>query len=208
MNEQVLVKSKQITDDLRNHILNYLKSEGAGGKKIVAAFMSEFENLAYRSPPDDPTNIINHMDFLENHIKNTLDSSIHIDENGNINLGICTDTLLGFKEDKSSLKHHPQPLKWVVYLIRGIAGEYAFVNNNTYFLKYSKPMPAQYNGGFLVGKWLWDREGWNIVGDFARFRHPASKASPIPFFKNVLEKINLHSLMDEAKGSFRTDGTN
>lgn len=194
--------AEKITDEVREELLEYLKSDGPGGQQIIAAFLAEFEKLSYRSPPDDPTNIKNHMGFLEEHIRNTWDESIDISEDGEISIGVGKDDILGFDLDKSKLKHSPKEVVWTVYLIRGIAGRFAFVNESTYFKKYGRPMPSQYAGGFLIGNWAWSREGWDrAVGDFSAYEHPASGATPIPFFKNVLKNIDMESIVQEALAS-------
>jgi len=191
--------ANKITEEIRLDLLDYLKSDGPGGQQIIAAFMAEFEKLSYRSPPDDPTNLKNHMGFLENHIRGTWDESISISDEGEISIGIGKDSILGFDLDKSKLKHSPKEVVWTVYLIRGIAGKFAFVNPSMYQKKHGKAMPGQYAGGFLIGNWAWYREGWDrVLGDFGSYEHPASGAAPIPFFKNVLRKIDIQGIVDGA----------
>lgn len=188
---------KEFDRTLQEELKIYFSSEGPGGKKIIEAFMEEFEALSSRSPQDDPTNIKNFMGPLREHITKTLDASIQVDSGG-IRLGIGNDDFLGFTEDRSKLKHSPQPIAWLVYLIRGIAGAYAFVNNAMYKEKFGYNMPSQYAGGFLISKFDWEHEGWDaIFGPFEGFKHPASGAPPIPLFRNVIEKINVNGLMED-----------
>ena len=87
---------------------------------------------------------------------------------------------------------------WVVFLIRGIAGRYAFVNPEMYAKKKKEPMPSQYFGGFLISKGAWEREKWGVLGPFAQFEHPACGASPVPFGKNVMQRIDMEGLVHEA----------
>lgn len=197
--------TRNVSEGLRESIKDYLKSDGPGGKQVIASFLEEFEKLSERSPKDDPTNISNHIEFLVSHIKRTWDESLQITDSGNIEIGVCTDETLGFKEDKSKLAHNPSPVAWVVYLIRGIGGRYAFINPDTYFKKKGEPMPAIYRGGFLISKRAWDREGWDIVGPFSSFEHPASGASPVPFFKNVMERVDMHSIINEAIEEYKAE---
>jgi hypothetical protein len=189
--------------ELQKHILEYMKSEGPGGKRVISAFLEEFEKLSERSPQDDPTNIKNHLTFLVKHIKETWDESLQISEDGNIRIGICKDEILGFTEDKEKLKHNPAPTVWIVYLIRGIGGRFAFVNPEMYYKKKKETMPSQYFGGFLISKYAWDREGWGVLGDFSKFEHPACGASSVPFFKNVRERVNFQELIGEAIADFQ-----
>lgn len=199
MRKEVAAKTSAVTTELQERILDYLQSSSPGGQKVIDTFMAEFEKLAERSPRDDPTNLRNHMDELRGHLEQTWDESIGFDEDGNLDIGIGKDEYLGFKEDKARLKHSPDPMLWVVYLIRGIAGQYAFVNPTTYLKKKGKPMPAQYHGGFLISKWSWELEGWDrVVGPFEQYEHPASGAPPYPFFKNVIRNVDMQSLIDEA----------
>jgi hypothetical protein len=195
----------KISDELRESIRDYMKSDGPGGKQIIASFMEEFEKLSERSPQDDPTNIKNHMDFVVSHIKQTWDESLKVTEDGNIEVGICTDETLGFKEDNMKLKHNPSPILWAVYLIRGIGGQYAFVNPETYFKKKGEPMPPVYYGGFLISKGAWEREGWNVVGPFSKYKHPASGATPIPFGKNAMDRVDIESIVGEAIANYKAE---
>jgi len=189
----------KISSKLKDKIFEHLKSTGRGGEKVIDAFMAEFKELEDRSPRDDPTNLRNHRDFLLKHIKETWDSSLSVDGEGNIKIGICSDDVLGFDVDEAKLKHRPSPVVWTVYLIRGIGGRYAFVNPQTYFNRFGKPMPAQYAGGFLISRAAWDNEAWDAyVGPFESYEHPSSGASPIPFFRNVLSRVDMRSIVDEA----------
>ena len=189
----------EASKDVINGIYNYLKSDGPGGKQVIAAFMDEFEDLSDRSPRDDPTNLKNHMKFILRHIKKTWDESLSIDSNGNIRIGVCDDETLGFKINRKKLLHNPSPVVWTVYLIRGIGGRYAFVNPQTYLKKKGVPMPPQYAGGFLISKGAWEREGWDRkVGPFEAYEHPASGAPPVPFFKNIKRSIDLEAIVGEA----------
>lgn len=190
---------KKISNEIRERLLEHLRSEGPGGKRIISAFMDEFEKLSERSPKDDPTNLKNHMKFILAHIKSTWDESLKIDDEGNISIGICDDETLGFKVDRAKLKHRPSPVVWTVYLIRGIGGRYAFVNPETYFKKHQHPMPAQYAGGFLISKRAWINEGWDrVVGPFEAYEHPASGAAPVPFFENIKRSIDFAAIVSEA----------
>jgi len=194
--------------DIAEAVFKYLSSEGPGGMQIIGSFMKEFERLSERSPKDDPTNLKNHMNFILNHIKTTWDKSLIVDDDGNVEIGICDDETLGFKVDKSKLKHDPSPVVWTVYLIRGIAGRYAFVNPTVYLKKKGTPMPSKYAGGFLISKWAWEREGWGKkVGPFEAHEHPASGASPIPFFKNIMNRVDIESILGNAVGEI-ADETN
>jgi len=193
---------KEITDDLKKSIFEYMRSDGPGGMRIINAFLDEFKELSDRSPQDDPTNLKNHMPFIVKHLKETWDSSLNIADDGTISIGVCKDEVLGIEEDREKLKHNPTPIVWTVYLIRGIGGRYAFVNPQTYFLKHGSPMPPQYFGGFLINRGDWEREGWSeAVGSFEQYEHPASGASPIPFYKNILSRIDLRSIIAEAIGA-------
>jgi hypothetical protein len=197
---------KQFDQKIKDKLLEYMRSDGPGGKKVILAFMDEFEKLSDRSPADDPTNLKNHMNFILSHVKKTWDNSLQIDDDGNVSIGVCDDETLGFKIDRSKLKHHPSPIVWTVYLIRGIGGRYAFVNPETYFKKHGHPMPSRYYGGFLISKRAWMKEGWDkVVGSFEAYEHPASGAPPIPFFKNVMRNIDINSIISEVIDDVRVD---
>ena len=196
-------EASKISDELKNEIYNYMRSDGPGGKQIIGAFMEEFEKLAERSPKDDPTNLLNHMGFIVRHIKETWDESLRITDDGSIEVGVCTDETLGFKENNVRLKHDPSPVMWAVYLIRGIGGRYAFVNPSMYLTKKGEVMPLVYHGGFLISKRAWEREGWDILGTFSRYEHPSSGASPIPFFKNVMERVDMKAIVGEAVDKYK-----
>ena len=199
MEEEIKAKVKVLSQELISQIKDYFQSSAPGGQKIIDIFMDEFSNLSSRSPANDPTNIKNFLPYIRDHITKTWDESLSVSDTGQINIGIGYDTIFGFRENKSALKHRPSPVKWVVYLIRGIGGQYAFVSPEVYMRKHGHPMPSEYNGGFLIGKWLWELEGWGrVVGPFESFKHPASGARPVPFFKNVLKKINMEQLIKEA----------
>ena len=191
---------ERINHSILKSIRSYMSSNGPGGQQIIDAFMAEFEALGDRSPANDPTNIRNHLDFLRAHITTTWDESIANTnlEDGQFSLGIGTDEVLGFAGDRSKLKHHPQPVAWVVYLIRGVAGRYAFVGNGLYQRMWGRAMPPEYAGGFLISKSAWKREQWDRVGSFEQYEHPACGASPIPFFENVLARINMQAILDDA----------
>jgi len=192
-------KLNKIATSIKDRIYDHLSSDGPGGKKVIDAFIEEFKKLEKRSPRDDPTNLRNYRDFIADHIKKTWDSSLSIDHDGNISIGICDDNVLGFDVNKSKLKHRPSPIVWTVYLIRGIAGRYAFVNPATYLKRFGVAMPPQYAGGFLISKGEWEAENWSAyVGNFEMFEHPASGAPPIPFFRNVINKIDMRSIINEA----------
>lgn len=192
-------KIKNVFTSIKDKIFDHLSSDGPGGAKIIDAFMEEFEELEDRAPKDDPTNLSNHREFLRNHIMKTWDSSLSVDDNGNVSIGICSDDVLGFDVDSSKLKHKPSPVVWTVYLIRGIGGRYAFVSPETYFKRFGKPMPPQYAGGFLISSNVWQNENWDdYVGSFESYEHPSSGASPIPFFRNVISRIDIDSIINEA----------
>lgn len=198
-NNEVIQKGLQVAKSIPNIILEYLKSDSPGGQEVIQAFMDEFEALSFRSPKDDPTNIKFHLDFIKEHITRTWDNSLTLDSDGNISIGVGAQDILGFRENKAKLRHNPTEVMWVVYLIRGIAGRYAFVNPAMYQQKKGKPMPAKYYGGFLIGEWLWELEGWGrVLGPFSGYEHPASGAAPIPFFENVMKRVNISSIMDRA----------
>jgi hypothetical protein len=166
-----------VSNDIKESLKEFFSSSGYGGQKIIEAFMEEFEQLSFRSPPDDPTNLKNYMDVIKAHIINTLDSSLDITDDNNIHIGIGNDAFLGFEENRTKLKHSPSPVVWVVYLIRGIAGPYAFVNDSMYREKFGYPMPEKYAGGFLIRRDSWNREGWSAVfGSFEQFKHPSIQA--------------------------------
>jgi hypothetical protein len=188
----------QIPDKVKESVFDYLHVDAPGGQQIVAAVMGEFKKLTSRSPKKDPTNLEKHMDFLENHVKKTYSESLDIDDTGNIKIGICSDSVLGFKENRNALRKIPTPVLWVVYLIRGIAGEYAFIDPDLYLRKKGNPMPAVEGGGFLISREQWDKEGWSSVATFAEHRHPASNSPPVPFFRNALRKADIHGIVAEA----------
>lgn len=191
--------AQTLSETVKEKIFDYMKSDGPGGQEVISAFMSEFEKLSRRAPSDDPTNIKNHLSFILSHIKKTWDESLEIADDGTINIGICTDDVLGFDVDYTKLRHQPSPVVWTVFLIRGIGGRYAFVNEQTYFLKHGKPMPPVYHGGFLISRGKWKSEGWeDFVGPFEMFEHPSSGAPPIPFLRNVVSKIDIRSIINEA----------
>ena len=196
----------KLSKDIREHILEYMKSDGTGGKRVIGAFLEEFEELSERSPRDDPTNLKNHLSFLVQHMKQTWDESLSLSEDGEIQVGICTDETLGFSGDMSKLKHHPPPTIWVVFLIRGIAGRYAFVNNEMYQKKKHEPMPGQYFGGFLISKRAWEKEGWYVLGPFEQYEHPASGAPPVPFGENVMKRIDMQKLVGDAIKDYQSNG--
>ena len=194
--QQVESTIRDVDRDLLGQLREFFSSSGEGGKKIINAFMKEFYKLSERSPEDDPTNLKNYMGVIRSHIERTLDESLEVTDDGQVKLGIGTDSFLGFDEKNWKLKHRPVPVVWVVYLIRGIAGPYAFVGEGTYFKKFGRSMPTRYAGGFLISRAAWRREGWDqAVGPFEQFRHPASGAPPVPFFRNVLANINFQELM-------------
>lgn len=196
MREQDIQK---IPDEIRNSLFEYLKSDGPGGQKVIEAFMTEFQELEYRSPQNDPTNLKFHRDFIRQHVTSTWDESLRIDEAGNISIGVCNDEVLGFSGPKDRLKHRPTPIVWTVYLIRGIAGRYAFVGESEYIKRHGVPMPPQYAGGFLINSYDWHNESWDeYVGPFEQYEHPSSGASPIPFFRNVINRIDMRNIIDEA----------
>ena len=188
----------QISEELREAIRDYLKSDGPGGMRIINSFIEEFEKLSDRSPENDPTNIKNHIEFLVSHIKKTWDESLRVTDDGNIEIGVCTDEVLGFNEDRTKLLHKPSPVTWTVYLIRGIAGKYAFVSPAMYFQKKGEPMPAVYHNGFLISERSWEKEGWNQIGPFSNYIHPACGLPPVPFFRNIKEKIDFEGIVSEA----------
>lgn len=188
----------KFSDQLRQAILSYMGSDQPGGKQVIGAFLEEFEDLSDRSPQDDPTNIKNHLGFIVKHLKETWDESLRLTEDGSLEVGLCKDEVLGYTEDRTKLLHTPVPVAWLVYLIRGIGGRYAFVGPDIYFAKKGEPMPAVYNGGFLISESAWEREGWYTVGSFEQYEHPASGASPIPFFRDAMEKVDIQSIVSEA----------
>jgi hypothetical protein len=190
--------AQTVEKDIRESIYDYMRSDGPGGMRVINAFLDEFEKLSERSPQDDPTNIKNHIPFIVKHLKDTWDESLTIDRDGNVSIGLCKDEVLGFEEDKEKLKHNPSPVVWTVYLIRGIGGRYAFINPQLYARKYGESMPSEYFGGFLISKWAWDIEGWDEVGSFEQYEHPASGAAPIPFFRNVIKNIDMQSIIADA----------
>lgn len=198
---------RQIEDKARQSIVDYLKSDGPGGQEIMEAFMHQFKELGERSPFNDPTNILNHLDFVKNHIKQTWDESLFVDQEGNISIGVCTDDVLGFNIDREKLKHDPSPVVWTVFLIRGIGGRYAFVSTDLYFRKYGFPMPAEYAGGFLISKGEWENGGWDEVGPFELYEHPASGAPSIPFLRNVMNDVNMGSILRRALDSAGLEAT-
>jgi hypothetical protein len=189
--------AESVGKDAIKRLRDYLSSDGPGGKQVIGAFMEEFEKLSERSPADDPTNLKNHMKFILSHVKETWDASLSVTDTGEISIGVCKDEILGFDVDRNKLRHSPSPVVWTVFLIRGIAGRYAFVNPETYFKKKGAPMPVQYAGGFLISKRAWISEGWDkAVGSFEAYEHPASGAPPIPFFDNVIRKIDLEAMVN------------
>jgi hypothetical protein len=193
------------SQDLKEAILGYLRSDSPGGKQVIGSFLEQFEKLSARSPINDPTNISKHMNFIVGHLKNTWDESLHLTDDGNLEVGLGKDDVLGFTEDRSKLKHTPTPVAWLVYLIRGIGGRYAFVSPEMYAKKMRKPMPAIYNGGFLISRHAWEREGWYNLGPFETFEHPASGASPVPIFKDAMENVDIQAIISEAISEFKKE---
>lgn len=196
----------EFSEDLKEAILDYMRSDNSGGKQVIGAFLEEFEKLSARSPANDPTNIQKHLPFIVGHLKKTWDESLSLSEDGNLEVGLGKDEVLGFTEDRSKLAHSPTPVAWVVYLIRGIGGRYAFVSPEMYQKKMGHPMPAEYHGGFLISRGAWEREGWYNLGSFESFEHPASGASPIPFAQNAIENANIQQVVSEAIQNFKDKG--
>ena len=191
--------AKEFSDKVVQALYQYMHSEGPGGSTVLSAFMAEFAKLSSRSPADDPTNVKNHLPFIKSHITDTWNESLVVTEDGTISVGIGKDDVFGFDNDKSKLKHHPVPVAWLVYLIRGIAGRYAFISPETYQRMHKHAMPPQYYGGFMINEKTFIAEGWDIeVGSFDQYVHPASGAPPIPFFHNVLGTIDMRHLVDQA----------
>ena len=199
------LEEEKINQELREAIRDYLKSDGPGGMRIISSFLAEFEKLAERSPQNDPTNLKNHMEFIVSHIKKTWDDSLRVTEDGNIEIGVCTDEALGFSEDRTKLLHNPSPIAWTVYLIRGIGGRYAFVSPAMYFQKKGEPMPAVYHDGFLISERSWEREGWNRIGPFSKYVHPACGLPPVPFFRNIKENVDFESIVAEAIENYQLE---
>jgi hypothetical protein len=191
--------------ELKDAILDYMRSDNSGGKQVIGAFLEEFEKLSERSPANDPTNISKHIPFIVGHLKNTWDESLNLTDDGILEVGLGKDEVLGFTEDRSKLAHTPVPVAWVVYLIRGIGGRYAFVSPEMYMKKHGESMPAEYHGGFLISKGAWEREGWYNIGPFESFEHPASGASPIPFAQNAIENADIQNIVSEAIDKFREE---
>lgn len=196
----------QISDEIVDELYDYLRSDGPGGKQVINAFLEEFDKLADRSPPDDPTNLKYHKRFLTKHVKETWDNSLRIESDGSISIGVGKDDVLGFDLNRDELRHKPKDVVWTVFLIRGIAGRYAFVGEQEYLKRYNAPMPSEYARGFLITEGAWERERWDeFVGPFSAHEHPASGAGPIPFFKNVIEKVDVESMVSKVLDSMEAE---
>jgi hypothetical protein len=159
------------------------------GPKLVAKIMEKFDEFVsnfssiYGKSEEDPTFPGNWRTELENKLLTEIEENVRIDGN-NITLRLGDKSFLGYDIDAP---RSDEPIIWLVYYLEGLAGEYAFIDEQVFKDKKGEYIDlsryGRFGRGFLIHKDEFFSEGWNEYVSFEEARFPSTV--PDDFFSTA-----------------------
>lgn len=192
-----VIREKQ--DLIMHNIKQVIVNEAADD--LVNKIMEGFDGLSQRASmlPEDPTNPANWREEFRISLLEDILETISF-TNNRIVFHVGNKDFLGYDADDDS--SDSSPLKWLVFYIEGLAGDWAFISPETY-QKFRKGSTYQsdwgrFGQGFMISKEQYLEEGWNSVIPFEQVRHPFSGYSPVDIFTEALMEWRLRPFIEKA----------
>lgn len=170
-------------DNIRSLVVNEI------GPKFVSVIMEKFDEFvnnfssAYGKSEEDPTFPGKWREHLEEKLLSEVEQNIIVEGN-RITLDLGEKSFLGYDVDSP---RSDEPIIWLVYYLEGLAGEYAFIDEQTFIDKKGSNRDisryGRFGHGFLIHMDDFFREGWNEYVSFEEARFPASV--PDDFFETA-----------------------
>lgn len=171
---------------------------------LVDAIMDGFNRLSQRADqlPEDPTNPSNWREEFRDSLHQDIYDTISFQDN-RISFNVGNKDFLGYVEGgELNDKNDNSPLKWLVYYIEGLAGDWAYISAETYEkIKGSgsyKPEWGRFGNGFMISREAFDAENWGDIIPFASVRHPFSGYAPVDIFTEALNEWSLRPFIEKA----------
>lgn len=195
-----ILKEKQ--DLIWHNIKQVVLNEAVNN--LVDVIMEGFDRLSQRADqlPEDPTNPSNWREEFRESLHQDIYDTISF-ENNTISFYVGNKDFLGYEEGgELNDKNDDSPLKWLVYYIEGLAGDWAYISAETYEqIKGSgryKPEWGRFGRGFMISREQFDAENWGAIIPFDTVRHPFSGYAPLDIFTEALNEWSLHPFIERA----------
>ena len=195
-----VLKEKQelIWHNIRQVVMNQAVNS------LVDASMEGFDRLSQRAGqlPEDPTNPSNWREEFRESLHQDIYDTISFEDN-TISFYVGNKDFLGYVEGvDTNDKNDDSPLKWLVYYIEGLAGDWAYISAENYEkIKGAgsyKPEWGRFGKGFMISREDFDAENWGTIIPFASVRHPFSGYAPLDIFTEALNEWSLHPFIELA----------
>lgn len=190
---------------VENNIRSIVRNEAI--PFLIDRIMVGFDSLSERADllPEDPTNPGNWREVFELALRQDLERTFMV-------TGDVITVRLGDKEflgyDPSGETNDPTdatPLKWMVYYLEGLAGDWAYISPETYeqingggSFNPNWGRFGEGGGGFMVSKKEYEEAGWDLVVPFSTVRHPFSGYSPLDIFTEALREFRFRPFIQRA----------
>jgi len=185
---------------VQDNIASVLKNEAI--PDLINRIMIGFDGLVSRAEmlPEDPTNPAHWRQEFLNKLKQDMNQTFSVSGN-RIMVKLGEKKFLGY--DPSGPSNDNTPLRWMVFYIEGLAGDWAFISPETYetFRKkgrYDHEKWGRFGEGFMISREDFFKEGWNEIISFDQVRHPFSGYSPVDIFTEALNEWKLKPFVDKA----------
>jgi hypothetical protein len=195
-----ILKQKQelIWHNIKQVVMNEATTD------LVDKIMDGFDRLTSRASQlqEDPTNPANWREEFRDSLHQDIYDTISFEGN-RIVFNVGNKEFLGYTEDGTlNDKHDNTPLKWLVYYIEGLAGDWAYISAETYDKikgagKY-KTEWGRFGQGFMISREDFEAEGWGAIISFESVRHPFSGYAPLDIFTEALDEWDLRPFIQKA----------
>ena len=164
------------------------------GPEYINLVMQEYDEFSLYFDEEDLASPKYWRDEFHEHLLQNLNSNLTIEGNV-ISLGLGEKDFLGYNQGNIGPKDDT-PLVWMVFYLEGLIGQYAFIDEDTYYKK--KGLNSDFNkygrfgGGFMISEADYMDEGWDAFKPFSEAKFPfGSGSKPKSFFKEAWERVDL-----------------
>jgi hypothetical protein len=191
-----IIKDKQ--ELIHHNIVTVVRTEAF--PHLIDLIMDGYDSLSDRMSgmPEDPTNPAYWRTEFKAKLDEDLERNLIVTDKGLI-VSLGDKEFLGYSGDDNWDPKSSQPLKWLVFYLEGLLGDWAFISPELYAQKRgSSGTPGRFGEGFLISRDEFDKEGWDKIVSFDSVRHPFSGMSPLNIFTEALNEFKLKPFIVKA----------
>ena len=185
--------SNLLNKELLSKNVSYILREIIG-RKYIEAIIEEFDEFSLYFDSEDPAAPEHWRDEFHESLLRDLHNFLE-ETTDKISISLGDKEFFGYNEGNLDPRDDT-PLMWFVYYLEGIVGEYAFIDENTYYEKKGPNADlgkyGRFGRGFMISQEDYMSEGWDQFRSFEEAKFPFSGAKPKDFFMEAWDKVDLN----------------